>query len=226
MKAHGRCGCKDAHRPTYIYTATALGKGRTRWLVLRSAAFTRGTHFIVGWVDPRSSLGIKDWRKFPPLRHPESNPGRRARSQAHCRLSHMTPLRKPWHQYNHLFPTLKKHIFSIMSPLWTNIFSSFCKTNIPAILLKNFFFEFENLRQYSGWEAITSALAFGPARLTTPLLQPLFALRKIVSVTYGLQAGVSSACRGEYNIPLLQTQRLLVSKFIKTQINVWKIPLK
>ena len=56
------------------------------------------------------------------------------------------PLRKPWHEYNHLFPTLKKHIFSVMSPLWTNAFSSFCKTNIPAIL---FLFEFEKLRQYS-----------------------------------------------------------------------------
>ena len=93
-------------------------------------------------------------------------------------------------------------------------------------LKKNFLFEFEKLRQYSGWEAITSALAFGPARLTTPLLQPLFAIRKIVSVIYGLQAGVSSACRGKDNIPLLQTHRRLVSKFIKTQINVWKIPLR
>ena len=26
MKAHGGCGCKDAH--TYVYTAMALGKGR------------------------------------------------------------------------------------------------------------------------------------------------------------------------------------------------------
>ena len=26
MKAHGGCGCKGAH--TYVYTATALGKGR------------------------------------------------------------------------------------------------------------------------------------------------------------------------------------------------------
>ena len=59
-----------------------------------------------------------------------------------------------------------------------------------------------------------------------PPPQPLFAIRKIVSVTYALQAGVSSDFRGEDNIPLLQTQRQLVSKVIKTQINVWKIPLK
>ena len=52
MKAHG-----DVDTHTYVYTATALGVG---WVVLRSAAFTRGTHFIVGWVDPRNSLGIKD----------------------------------------------------------------------------------------------------------------------------------------------------------------------
>ena len=91
---------------------------------------------------------------------------------------------------------------------------------------KNFLFEFEKLHQYSDWKAITSALAFGPVRFTTPLLHPLFAIWKIVSVTYGLQAGVSSTCRGEDNIHLFQTQRRLVSKFIKTQINVWKIPLK
>ena len=177
MKARRGCGCKGAH--TYVYTATALGKGRVAsptlgHLYLRYSFYSR----LSG---PQEQSGIKDWRKSPPLRHPESNPGRRARSQANCRLSHMTPLRKPWHEYNHLFPTLNKHIFSIMSPLWTNAFSSFCKTNIPSIFFKkkNFLFEVEKLRQYSGWEAITSALAFGPAWLTTPLLQPLFALRKI-----------------------------------------------
>ena len=95
-----------------------------------------------------------------------------------------------------------------------------------CVTKKNFLYEFEKLCQYSGWKAITLALAFGLVRFTTPLPQPLFAIRKIVSVLCGLQAGVSSACRGEDNIPLLQTQRRLVSKFIKTQINVWKIPLK
>ena len=81
------CGCKGAH--IYVYNATALGK--VGWLVLCSATFTRGTHFIVDWVDPRSSLDTKDWRKFPPLQHSGSNPGRRAHSQAPCRLNHMTP---------------------------------------------------------------------------------------------------------------------------------------
>ena len=164
---------------------------------------------------------MKEWRKSPPLWLLVPNLGRRTRSQAPCRLSHMTPLRQPWVEYNHLFPTLKKHIFSVTSELWTNAFPSFCKTTMPATLFisqkeRNFLFEFEKLRQYSCWKAITSALAFGPVRFTTPFLQPLFAVWKIVSVTYGLQAGVSSACRGKDNISLLQTQRRLVSKFIKT----------
>ena len=95
------------------------------------------------------------------------------------------PLRKTWLEYNHLFPTLKKRLFSVTSPLWTNAFSSFCKTTMPATLVmsqkkKNFLFEFEKLRQYSGWKAITSALAFGLTRFTTPLLQPMFAIRKIL----------------------------------------------
>ena len=37
---------------------------------------------------------------------------------------------------------------------------------------KNFLFEFEKLRQYSGWKAVTSALAFALARLSTPLPEP------------------------------------------------------
>ena len=69
-------------------------------------------------------------------------------------------------------------------------------------------FEFEKLSHISGWKSMTSALAIGPVRFTTPLPQHLFAIR---SVTYGLQAGVSLACRGEDNIPLLQTQWRLVS---------------
>ena len=48
------------------------------------------TATAVGKVDPRSSLDMKERRKSPPLRHPGSNPGHRARSQAPCRLSHMT----------------------------------------------------------------------------------------------------------------------------------------
>ena len=92
---------------------------------------------------------------------------------------------------------------------------------MPATLFvsqkKNFLFKFEKLRQYSGWKAVTSALAFGLARLSAPTPPTIFAVRKTVAVLYGLQAGVSSACKGENNISLLHTQRWLVSKFIKPQ---------
>ena len=44
----------------HIYTARAL----VGWLVLRSAAFIPGTHFIGGWVDLRTSLDTKEWRKI------------------------------------------------------------------------------------------------------------------------------------------------------------------
>ena len=89
MEAHGGCGCKGPHIHSHG-TRKEVG-----WLVLRSAAFTprkfpgRPTHFIGGWVDPRASLDTNKWRKFPPLRHPGSNPGRPARSSAPCHLSHL-----------------------------------------------------------------------------------------------------------------------------------------
>ena len=44
MKAHGGCGCKGAY--TYVYTATALGKGRVASPTL--VRLYPGTHFIVG----------------------------------------------------------------------------------------------------------------------------------------------------------------------------------
>ena len=68
-------------------------KEEVRWLVLCSAAFTPGeipgTHFIGGWVDRRTWRTRRSEQKSPPLRHPGSNPGRPARSEAPCRLSHL-----------------------------------------------------------------------------------------------------------------------------------------
>ena len=223
MKAHGGCGCKGAH--TYVYIATALAKSRVASPTL-GCLYPRCS-FYSRLSRPQEQSGHEEVKKIftPPTPGIEPGPLSPAAWAT-------WPPKKSWLEYNHPFPTLKKHILIVTSPLWlwTNAFPSFCKTTMPTTLFmsqkKHFLFEFEKLRQYSCWKAITSALVFRRAWFTTPLLQPLFAIRKIVSVTYGLQAGVSSACRGEDNIPLLQTQRWLVSNFIQTQINVWKIPLK
>ena len=129
-------------------------------------------------MDTKFSLDTKEWRESSTLRHPGLNPGRRSRNQA----PH-DPLRKPWLEYNHLFSTLKKHIFIMTSPLWTNSFSSLqnyhaCHPLYVTRKKKHFLFEFEKLRQYSGWKAVTSPLAFRRVQFTTPLLQPFFTIRK------------------------------------------------
>ena len=194
------------------YTATTLGK----WLVLRSAGFTPGTHIIVGWVDPRSSLDTKEWRKSAPLRHP----GHKARSQ---RLA-------AWATW-----PLKKTMTWIQSPLshlketYNYIHCNVCKTTMPATLFvskKELPLWVRKLSSIFGLKAVISPLAFGLVRFTTPLLQHLFAIRKRDSVTYGLLAGVSSAFRGEDNIPLFLTQRRLISKFIKTHNKCMKNSFK
>ena len=90
MKAHG-----DVDARVHMYTATALGIGRAT--NLRSDAFTPWKSpvlIIRDRVDPRNSLDTKERRKCPPFRHPGSNPGRPARSQAPCRLSYWSLLRK------------------------------------------------------------------------------------------------------------------------------------
>ena len=87
MKTHG-----DVSSRFYTYTATALGRGRVASPTLGSLYHpgkAPGTHFVGGWVDSRTSLDTKEWRKSPPLRHPGSNPGHPSLSQAPCRLSYL-----------------------------------------------------------------------------------------------------------------------------------------
>ena len=56
---------------------------------------------------------------------------------------------------------------------------------LPSFVTKkNFLFEFEKLRQYSGSKAITSALALGPVRFTTPLPHALVRNTKDKSFSY------------------------------------------
>ena len=49
-----------------IYTATALERGRvvSPTLDLLYPGKAPGTHFIEGWVEPRTSLDSKEWRKI------------------------------------------------------------------------------------------------------------------------------------------------------------------
>ena len=64
------------------------------WLVLRSAAFTPREIPRYSFYRRLSGPPGPVWtrrceEKSPPLRHPGSNPGRPARSQVPCRLSHL-----------------------------------------------------------------------------------------------------------------------------------------
>ena len=119
MKTHGGCGCKGAH----VYTATALGKCRVASPTL--GRLYPGTHIIVGWVDPRSSLDTKEWRKSPTLRHPGSNPGRRARSQSLAAWA-TWPLKKTM--------TWIQSPLSHLKELYNYIHCNVCKTTMPATL--------------------------------------------------------------------------------------------
>ena len=81
MKSH-----RDVVTRVYIYTATALGRGRVASPTL-SRFYPRGKprySFLWGWVNPRT--GVK---KSPSPPSPGSNPGTPARSQAPCQLSYL-----------------------------------------------------------------------------------------------------------------------------------------
>ena len=96
--------------------------------------YSRYSLFYSRLSAPQEQSGYEGVKEIFTAPTPGIEPGHRARSHAPCRLSHMTPLRKPWHKYNHLFPTLKKHKFIVTSPLWTNAFPSFCKITMPTTL--------------------------------------------------------------------------------------------
>ena len=58
------------------------------WLALRSTVFTPGTHLQEAEWTP-GPVWTQGSEKSAPLRHPGSNIGRPARSQASCRLSYL-----------------------------------------------------------------------------------------------------------------------------------------
>jgi hypothetical protein len=77
----------------HIYLTSALVGGE--WSASRPGRFppgesAPGTHWIRGWVDPRTGLDDVEKRKFVTLQELELRPlGRPARSQSLCRLSYL-----------------------------------------------------------------------------------------------------------------------------------------
>jgi hypothetical protein len=64
-----------------------LGISWSEWSASRPGRFTPGTHWIGGWVDPRTGLDEMEKRKFLTISGLELRPlGRTARSQSLYRL--------------------------------------------------------------------------------------------------------------------------------------------
>ena len=61
MKAQGGCGCKGAH--TYVYTATALGKGRMASPTMLSSLYLRYS-FYSRLSGPQKQSGHKGVKKI------------------------------------------------------------------------------------------------------------------------------------------------------------------
>ena len=87
IQAHGGCGCKGPQIHSHgtrrrqggqSYARPPVPRGNSLVLILQEVEWTPGP------VWTRRSE-----EKSPPIRHPGSNPGRPARSQAPCRVSHL-----------------------------------------------------------------------------------------------------------------------------------------
>ena len=82
----------DADATVHTYTAKTLGRGRLGSPTL-GRLYPRGKTtvliFIGGWMDPRTSLDTKAWRKISTPSTPGIEPGLPVRSQAPCRLSYL-----------------------------------------------------------------------------------------------------------------------------------------
>ena len=209
------CGCKGAH--TYVYTATALGKCRVASptpgrLYPRYSYYNR----LSGLQEQSGYEGVKKI-STPPAPGPVAKrlavwatwPLKKTMTWIQSTLSHLKET------YNYIYCNVT--VGPIRTCSYTVVTSAKLRYLPPSLCQKKkkeLPLWVQKPSSIFGLKAVTSPLAFGPVRFTTLLPPPLFAIQKIVSVLYGLQAGVSSACRGEDNIPLLQTQRPLVSKFI------------
>ena len=81
----------DVDARIHIYTATAPGRSRVASTML-NRFYPRGKarySFYMRLGGPQDQSGHEGVKKHHPLRHPGSNLGRPARSQASCRLSYL-----------------------------------------------------------------------------------------------------------------------------------------
>ena len=83
---------KDVDTEVHIHTATELGRGRVASLTLSRLYLGESPRysFYRRLSGSQDQFGQKQWRKSPPLRYPESNPGRPASSQVPCSLMYLT----------------------------------------------------------------------------------------------------------------------------------------
>ena len=101
------------------------------WLVLHSAAFTPGEiprySFYRRLSGPQGQSGHEGVKKnLHPLRHPASNPGRPARSEAPCRLRHLAHLINLYRvrncYYQHLYGVSVRYLYSFQSEVFVSYF--------------------------------------------------------------------------------------------------------
>jgi hypothetical protein len=92
---------------------SALAGGE--WSASRPGRFTPGTHWIGGWVDPRTGLDVVEKRKFLTLLGLElQSLGRPARSQSLYRLSYPGSLNSRWGvqiSTYHITPNIRRFFF-------------------------------------------------------------------------------------------------------------------
>ena len=127
MKAHVGCGCKGAH--TYEYTAMSLGKVRVASRTL-GHLYPRYSFYrrLSGSQEQSGHEGVKEI-STPPT--PGTEPGPSSPWRNTLPLEPHDSLRKPWLEYNHLFPTLEKCIFSETSELW--LIFSLVSAKLPCL---------------------------------------------------------------------------------------------
>ena len=208
----------------YLFIHSHGTRKKVGWLVLRSAAFTPDTHFIVGWVDPRSGLDTKRWRKSPPL-------WTRAVKHVAKRLASWAtwPPKKPSLEYNHLFSTLKKRIFIVTShrELMLSLVSAKLRCPPPSLSHKKKPLRFW-VRKASSIFGLKS-YNFGACICTCLVLYP--SPPALVRNTKDRFCYLWSASWGVFSLQRrghhsYAPNPAAASKFRQTEINVRKIPLK
>ena len=123
MKAHG-----DVDARVHIFIATALGWGRVASPML-GRLYPRGNpqySFYRRLSGPQDQSGHEGEKKSPPLRHPGSNLGHPACSQAPCHLSHQARTTFMYLQYSchpciSHFANIWKMLYTISTSIFVDV---------------------------------------------------------------------------------------------------------